>query len=142
MTKTAPATQPIEDTPVFTLTSEEKAIIRRFVTVLTDVGVQANLVVNISDGFTSSKATVEALAEAMQDVRRTCGFQMEGGVVAAPEAIPEAAPSLALVVDVAQYLAGSSLFQFPANFLPGKELVDKCLAEFFRQVEAHVATQG
>lgn len=102
------------------LTTDEIAIIARFSRSLRDVGVQAVLMSTYVQGCS------ERNPEFYADVARTFLLDISR---TEPEAMHEAAVSLAVLVDVAKECGDL----FPEEVLPTDETVDKCLAAFWAQ---------
>lgn len=119
------------------LTDQELDVIRNFVGMLGDVGIQSALLLVVADAYGSGEIPAKALGHSIQDLSEAC--EVSFGVVEAPQNVAEAAPSLALVVSVATGIYAGP-FWFPEDFVPNEELVQKCLDWYFDSVRERAAS--
>jgi hypothetical protein len=97
------------------LTQDEAAVVRRFRSVLADMGVQSALVSAVLLSTPHAKAGAENFGVALRDVLST-----------EPDEMEQAGVSLEIVVDVARVTE-----VFPEDFVPSGEIVQKCLEGFW-----------
>lgn len=114
------------------LTEDELLVIRRFLLLVTDDGIQAILMLRICAEYNNDQTPRMALKKAIADLVRVCQVDPdeEDRHVKQPEKIAAAAPSLRLIAELLSMNASDRLI-IPPDFIPSQELVNKCMRSFY-----------
>lgn len=128
--------------PEFELTAHELNTIVRFVIGINTPAFQAAIFGRVRTGHDYSKDQRRLVSKALKEINVVCGFEMDdGGVgyVSNPAGIVSVTPSLVLVLSYALPKAGLARYELPADFIPGRELVQRCLNRYHELVRQEAA---
>lgn len=127
--------------PEFELTAHELNTIVRFVIGINTPAFQAAIFGRVRTGHDYSKDQRRLVSKALKEITEECEFEVDEGVgcVGFPAGIVNVAPSLVLVLSYAVPEAGLARYELPADFIPGRELVQRCLNQYHELVRREAA---
>ena len=129
----------------FELTAHELSIITRFVIGINTPAFQATIFGRVRSEYGYSKDQRRLVSKALKEITEECEFEVDEGsvgYVSNPAGIVYVAPSLVLVLSYAVPEAGLARYELPADFIPGRELAQRCLNQYHELVRQEAAAAG